>query len=986
MKATQIIRDQRDIANFRNERNKIYDRTLNQLTNGDPSKADARTERRAARLADKVINKDPGYQADRNRYNQAIKNTVSRDTEISAQDATFQATRIFDEDTGKEVTQDTDEGGKPLTRTMSQIRSVKNLETGQKTALGRAIKGRARNLDQGELPEEQTRDAGASREEINQKTGRPQIISVPDESADVTGGLIGSPLASSTGLPTSGGGLTEAVDVPVIERTQKFNPNTGKTQTVSKVVITQTTGALPLGEGTQARAPRGQVRKVVETPGDESKTDFTIEGAIRDESGKLIGGRKVPRAGSTLSGYSPYGKEVGKFISGAMDKEGNYTNEAKGAVFVGPGQGLYDAGDTFKDDKGKTRFLRNQPGAQQPRKPSEPVFENTGLTSREERNMGNIPSEQLRSRITTDRTGQLRKTARDARIELLSRGATVPAIPPSREERESRLTFFLPGGTGEAKSTVPQKPAPVTRLEPGQRGPASSLQDRPPIGGSDPGGSAQTNVYNYNGTSWSSNPHSLPTGVYEGGSAGTQTSAIIFAGRPPSPFSSASYEYDGSSWTSGGTMGTGRRLPGGGGTQTSCRASGGVTNPSTVYTANSEEYDGTSWSEGPNLNTARRDVAGSGANADAQRITGGSGPAAFSTKSEAYDGTSWTEGPDLATGRQDSSPSMNASSNSTFMAGGYTAADTAPGGTEEFTRSSSTITAAAYSSGGSLNTGRSEASGGGSQTAAIMVGGCVPSSTNKANVENYDGTSWSEGPDINTARRNGGGSDAGTQTAMLIFGGYDGSPTGKTEYWNGSSWAEQPDMNVARFSISGCGVYNSAMAMGGDYPPGSPPRYAGTESWNGSTWSTAPNLNTGRNGPAACGVSNTAALCVGGDEYPDATNKCEEYDGSSWTTGGNLPAASAELSAGGPQTSAMAYLGSPQPSVGTLSCGYDGTSWSTRPNRANNRATTSAAGDAAAQTAGLVFGGTNASGTQQSDTEEFTGEVSTVTSKTLTTS
>ena len=486
MKANQIIRDQRDIANFRNERNKIYDRTLNQLTNGDPSKADARTERRAARLADKVINKDPGYQADRNRYNQAIKNTVSRDTEISAQDATFQATRIFDEDTGKEVTQDTDEGGKPLTRTMSQIRSVKNLETGQKTALGRAIKGRARNLDQGELPEEQTRDAGASREEINQKTGRPQIISVPDESADVTGGLIGSPLASSTGLPTSGGGLTEAVDVPVIERTQKFNPNTGKTQTVSKVVITQTTGALPLGEGTQARAPRGQVRKVVETPGDESKTDFTIEGAIRDESGKLIGGRKVPRAGSTLSGYSPYGKEVGKFISGAMDKEGNYTNEAKGAVFVGPGQGLYDAGDTFKDDKGKTRFLRNQPGAQQPRKPSEPVFENTGLTSREERNMGNIPSEQLRSRITTDRTGQLRKTARDARIELLSRGATVPAIPPSREERESRLTFFLPGGTGEAKSTVPQKPAPVTRLEPGQRGPASSLQDRPPIGGSDP--------------------------------------------------------------------------------------------------------------------------------------------------------------------------------------------------------------------------------------------------------------------------------------------------------------------------------------------------------------------------------------------------------------------------------------------------------------------------------------------------------------------
>jgi hypothetical protein len=485
MKANQIIRDQRDIANFRNERNKIYDRTLNQLTNGDPSKADARTKRRAARLADKVINKDPGYQADRNRYNQAIKNTVSRDTEISAQDATFQATRIFDEDTGKEVTQDTDEGGKPLTRKMSQIRSVKNLETGQKTALGRAIKGRARNLDQGELSEEQTRDAGASREEINPKTGRPQIISVSDESADVPGGLIGSPLASTVGLPVKGGGLTESVDVPVIVRTQKVNPNTGKSQIVSNVVIKQATGALPLGEGTQARAPRGQVRKVVETPGDESKTDFTIEGAIRDESGKLIGGKKVPRAGSTLSGFGPYGRETGKFISGAMDKEGNYTKEAAGFVSQGPGAPLYDAGATFKDDKGKIRFLRNQPDAPQPRKPSEPLFEDTGITSSEERNMRNIPSEVLRSRITTDRSGQLRKTARDAKIELLSRGATIPAVPASQDERESRVRFAGPGGTGEAKPTVTFN-APSTRLEPGQRGPASSLQDRPPVGGSDP--------------------------------------------------------------------------------------------------------------------------------------------------------------------------------------------------------------------------------------------------------------------------------------------------------------------------------------------------------------------------------------------------------------------------------------------------------------------------------------------------------------------
>ena len=472
MEATQIIRDQRDVDNFRIERNKIYDRTLKQLTGGDASKIDERTERRAARLADKVINKSPGYQADRNRYNQAIKNIVSRDTRINAEDAQFQADLILSEDTGKAATTSKEDGQTEIRRSMKNMRSVKNIETGQKTANNRAIRGRGRNLDQGELPEEKTRDAGASREEINQKTGRPQIISVSDESADVPGGLIGSPLASGSGLPTSGGGLTESVDVPVIERTQKFNPNTGKTQTVSKVVIKQTTGALPLGEGTQARAPRGQVRKVVETPGDESKTDFYIEGAKRDASGKLIEGRKVPRAGSTLSGFGPYGRERGKFISGAMDKEGNYSKEAAGFVSQGSGEGLYDAGATFKDTQGKTRFLRNQPGAPQPRKPSEPLFgPEMGVDKKKER-IRNIPSEQLRSRITTDRTGQLRKTARDAKIELLSRGATIPAVPDRTNGEGAKSTINFTGAS--------------TPLEAGQRGPASSLQDRPPVGGSDP--------------------------------------------------------------------------------------------------------------------------------------------------------------------------------------------------------------------------------------------------------------------------------------------------------------------------------------------------------------------------------------------------------------------------------------------------------------------------------------------------------------------
>ena len=160
----------------------------------------------------------------------------------------------------------------------------------------------------------------------------------------------------------------------------------------------------------------------------------------------------------------------------AFDEE-QQTGVGQGKKGGSPGIGIYGE---------QTGYLPGPFSPTAENKPTDVPFKNVGLTTREQRGLGNVSSEQLRSRIQTDRSGQLRRTARDARVELLSRGATIPTVPPSRDERESRLTFFLPGGTGEAKSTVLQKTAPSTRLESGQRGPASSLQDRPPIGGSDP--------------------------------------------------------------------------------------------------------------------------------------------------------------------------------------------------------------------------------------------------------------------------------------------------------------------------------------------------------------------------------------------------------------------------------------------------------------------------------------------------------------------
>src|SRR6056300_160271 len=59
----------------------------------------------------------------------------------------------------------------------------------------------------------------------------------------------------------------------------------------------------------------------------------------------------------------------------------------------------------------------------------------------------------------------------------------------------------------------------------------------------------------------------------------------------------------GNAWSTGGDMNTGRRSPGGAGTQTAALAIGGGLNPPTL--ANTESYDGSSWTEVNDLTTAR---------------------------------------------------------------------------------------------------------------------------------------------------------------------------------------------------------------------------------------------------------------------------------------------------------------------------------------------------------------------------------------------
>ena len=163
----------------------------------------------------------------------------------------------------------------------------------------------------------------------------------------------------------------------------------------------------------------------------------------------------------------------------------------------------------------------------------------------------------------------------------------------------------------------------------------------------------QTNE-EYNGTSWSEKGD-LNTGRMRlaASKAGTVTAALAIAGEVPPNSDTVNVEsWNGSAWTEIANVNTARRLLGGAGTQTSAIGFAGTTaHPAaTGETAIAEEWNGSAWSEVGDLNTARFGLASAGENAEnALAISGNTG--SITAVVEKWDGTSWTEVGDVNTGR-----------------------------------------------------------------------------------------------------------------------------------------------------------------------------------------------------------------------------------------------------------------------------------------------------------------------------------------------
>jgi hypothetical protein len=472
-------------------------------------------------------------------------------------------------------------------------------------------------------------------------------------------------------------------------------------------------------------------------------------------------------------------------------------------------------------------------------------------------------------------------------------------------------------------------------------------------------------VENYNGTSWTETTD-LPTTRRTSSGAGTATAGLVFAGQlsGAAPLTDTSLEWDGSSWTAGGTMNTARKYLTGYGIQTYAHAAGGYT---TTDVAIVEQYNGTAWTEIADLNTARQQLSGTGTYTSSL-VFGGSAPPA-TAKTESWDNSSWTEVADLSTAVK--WHGSGGSNNTSALSFGGSPGSGRTGATEEWAFSGVQPTDAAsyanaitgdfyynsttgqfktvndggvpigtWASGGTLPRETYNSAATGTVSATLLWSGYDDSAYFNDSLE-FNGSTWGSPVNMNVPAT-GGRFGVGTQTASLAISGYNPSPAPgigmpQVESYNGSAWSEIADVNTG---ISGHGVagntsnaikYAGTTAM---VSPSHPTKSyeATTEQYNGSSWTEVADLNTAREGVCfANQMPYTAGVAVGGSNAPGAVLAIHEiWNGSAWTETGDLNTARSNGggASDGTQTSIIVYGGN-NPAPGYLANNefWNGTSW-----------------------------------------------------------
>jgi hypothetical protein len=218
----------------------------------------------------------------------------------------------------------------------------------------------------------------------------------------------------------------------------------------------------------------------------------------------------------------------------------------------------------------------------------------------------------------------------------------------------------------------------------------------------------------YDGTAWTTHPSGvLNSDKHNTGGLGQSDSAAMALGG--SGYLAISETWNGSTWTEGNNITTGRTFAAAGGTTTSAIMACGET-PGSPNTVNSETWNGTSWTEVNNINTSGY-LVGHGTASDSASATFIAGGVDRGIKTESWDGTSWSEVADLSRSSPNSAAmASSGSSTNGLVFGGYTSVT---GLTESWNGTSWTEVA-------DLATARYGAGGCGSSTLALCSMGAAP--------------------------------------------------------------------------------------------------------------------------------------------------------------------------------------------------------------------------------------------------------------------
>jgi len=459
-------------------------------------------------------------------------------------------------------------------------------------------------------------------------------------------------------------------------------------------------------------------------------------------------------------------------------------------------------------------------------------------------------------------------------------------------------------------------------------------------GGGNP--SAIANVESWNGSAWTETSYDLNTAKKYVWMNGTTTAALI-GGFTPS--SETTESLDGTTWTEVSETSISHRSGSSSGARDDCIVYGTDNGPG--YSGKTEQWNGSSWTEVSDLSTGRAYLGGTGSTPDSQTATafGGSAPSQTTATEE------WAFPPVT----QD-----KLKEGMIFLSGGTTL--------KGFGKAAG-IPTASWSSGADMNTARAQPGmgAGNTNTDALAMGGYDnPPVQYKANIENYNGSTWTELNDLNTGRQFGGG--GGTKNSAIVFGGTTGSASALTETFDGTSATEVADLNTAKYVQGSASQVNTAALSFGGYTT---TYVATTESWNGTSWTEVNDLNNARGYNAGAGTS-TNAISISGE--PSPRNYVENWDGTSWTEIAEINTARAQggCSNFGPNDSVIYFGG--EPGSQTTTEFWNGSSWTELNDLGTARTTPGGAGTTVGA---LAFGGNPT----KSSTEEWNADntLSTVT-------